>query len=33
MLMEALATLERNSEKVAGLTGFDWIISGIKMAT
>ena len=32
-LMEALATLERAPERVAGLTGFDWIISGIKMAT
>jgi transposase len=32
-LMEALATLEHDSQRVAGLTGFDWIISGIKMAT
>lgn len=32
-LMEALATLECDQERVAGLTGFDWIISGIKMAT
>jgi len=32
-LMEALATLERDSERVGGLSGFDWIISGIKMAT
>ncbi len=32
-LMEALATLEHDSQRVAGLTGFEWIISGIKMAT
>jgi transposase len=32
-LMEALAALEHDSERVAGLTGFSWIISGIKMAT
>jgi transposase len=32
-LMEALATLECDQKRVAGLTGFDWIISGIKMAT
>jgi transposase len=32
-LMEALATLESNSERVAALAGFDWIISGNKIAT
>ena len=32
-LMDALATLECDQERVAELTGFDWIISGIKMAT
>jgi hypothetical protein len=32
-LMEALAALERDSERVGGLSGFNWIISGIKMAT
>jgi hypothetical protein len=32
-LMDALATLEHDPERVAGLAGFHWIISGIKMAT
>ena len=32
-LMEALAALESDAQRVAGLTGFNWIISGIKMAT
>ena len=32
-LMEALVALECDPDSVAGLTGFDWIISGIKMAT
>ena len=32
-LMEALATSERDPQRVAGLTSFEWIISGIKMAT
>lgn len=32
-LMDALATLECDSARVAGLTRFDWIINGIKMAT
>ena len=32
-LMDALATLEHDPERVARLTGFEWIISGSKMAT
>jgi transposase len=32
-LMEALATLERDSERAAGLTEFDWLLSSIKKAT
>jgi transposase len=33
VLVEALATLERSSEKVASITGFDWINSLILKAT
>lgn len=32
-LMDALVTLEHEPDRVAGLTGFEWIIGGVKMAT
>ncbi len=32
-LVKALVTLERDADRVAGLTGFEWIISTIKVAT
>jgi hypothetical protein len=32
-LVEGLVSLERDADRVAGMTGFDWIISAIKVAT
>jgi transposase len=32
-LVKGLVTLERDADRVAGLTGFDWIISALKIAT
>jgi hypothetical protein len=30
---EGLVSVERDADRVAGMTGFDWIISAIKVAT
>ena len=32
-LVEGLVSLERDADRVAGMTGFDWIVSAIKVAT
>jgi hypothetical protein len=32
-LVEGLVSLEREAGRVAGMTGFDWIVSAIKVAT
>ena len=32
-LVKALVTLERDADRVAGITGFDWIISANKVTT